>query len=154
MATIIQDLDGYPTPRPLDLREFLVSPDALGAWVAERDGQVVGHVALHRCSTPEVLEMASRALTRPVDQLGVVARLLVSPDARRENIGRTLLNTASSEATRHGLWPILDVVTTFEAAVNLYERCGWERVGRVTFRFHDGGSVEEFVYLGPQRVTS
>lgn len=154
MATIIHDLDGYPTRRPLDLREFLASPDALGAWVAERDGQVVGHVALHRHSTPEVLAMASQALIRPVDQLGVVARLLVSPDARREKIGRTLLNAASSEATSRGLWPILDVVTTFEAAVNLYERCGWVRVGRVTFRFHHGGSVEEFVYLGPQRATS
>lgn len=98
--------------------------------------------------------MASQALIRPVDQLGVVARLLVSPDARREKIGRTLLNAASSEATSRGLWPILDVVTTFEAAVNLYERCGWVRVGRVTFRFHHGGSVEEFVYLGPQRATS
>ena len=98
--------------------------------------------------------MASQALTRPVDQLGVVARLLVSPDARREGIGRTLLNRASGEATRRGLWPILDVVTTFEAAVNLYESCGWIQVGQVTFRFHDGGSVKEFVYLGPQRATS
>jgi len=154
MATIIHDLDGYPTRRSLDLREFLVSPDALKAWVAERDGQVVGHVALHRHSTPEVLAMASHALSRPVEQLGVVARLLVSPDARRERIGRTLLNTASSEATSRGLWPILDVVTTFEAAVSLYESCGWVRAGRVAFRFDDGGSVEEFVYLGPQGASA
>lgn len=154
MATIIRDHDGYPTRRPLDLREFLTSPDALGAWVAEREGQVVGHVALHRHSTPEVLAMASRALVRPVDQLGVVARLLVSPDTRRENVGRTLLNKASGEASRRDLWPILDVVTTFEAAVNLYESCGWVRVGQVTFRFHEGGSVEEFVYVGPQGATS
>jgi len=153
MATIIRDLDGYPTRRPLDLREFLASPDAFGAWVAEREGQVVGHVALHRHSTPEVLAMASQALLRPVEQLGVVARLLVSPDTRREKVGLTLLNTASSEAIRRDLWPILDVVTTFEAAVNLYESCGWVRVGQVTFRFHDGGSVEEFVYLGPQATS-
>ena len=98
--------------------------------------------------------MASQALILPVDQLGVVARLMVSPDARREKIGRTLLNAASSEAIGRGLWPILDVVTTFEAAVHLYESCGWVRVGQVTFRFHDGGSVEEFVYLGPQGETS
>ena len=154
MATIIRDQDGYPTRRPLDLREFLTSSDALEVWVAERDGQVVGHVALHGQSTPEVLAMAGQALNRPVDQLGVVARLLVSPDARREEIGRTLLNAASSEAVGRGLWPILDVVTTFEAAVNLYESCGWVRVGQVTFRFHDGGSVEEFVYVGPQEAPS
>jgi GNAT superfamily N-acetyltransferase len=81
-----------------------------------------------------------------------VARLLVSPDTRREEIGRTLLKAASSEAIGRGLWPILDVVTTFEDAVNLYESCGWVRVGQVTFRFHDGGSVEEFVYVGPQEA--
>ena len=89
MATIIHDLDGYPSRHPIDFREFLVSADAFAAWVAERDGQVVGHVALHRHSTPEVLAMASRALIRPVDRLGVVARLLVSPDVRRKKIGRT-----------------------------------------------------------------
>ncbi len=153
MATLIRDLDGYPTRRPLDLREFLVSPDALGAWVAEREGQVVGHVALHRHSTPEVMAMASQALGRSVDQLGVVARLLVSPDTRRESVGRTLLNKASREAIRRDRWPILDVVTSFEAAVSLYESCGWVRAGHVTFRFDDGGSVEEFVYLGPHGAT-
>jgi GNAT superfamily N-acetyltransferase len=154
MATLIRDLDGYPTRRPLDLREFLAAPDALGAWVAEREGQVVGHVALHRHSTPEVLAMASHALNRPADQLGVVARLLVSPETRREKVGRTLLTTASTAAVSRGLWPILDVVTTFDAAVNLYENCGWVRVGQVTFRFHDGGSVEEFVYRGPHGARS
>jgi GNAT superfamily N-acetyltransferase len=151
MATIIHDLDGYPSRHPIDFREFLVSADAFAAWVAERDGQIVGHVALHRHSKPEVLAMASKALIRPVDRLGVVARLLVSPDVRREKIGRTLLDAASSEATSRGLWPILDVVTTFEAALKLYESCGWVRAGQVTFRFHDGGSVEEFVYLGPHK---
>jgi len=151
MATIVRDLDGYPTRRPLDLREFLVVPDALGAWVAENQGHVVGHVALHRHSTPEVLAVASQALARPIDRLGVVARLLVSPESRREKVGQTLLNRASSEATSRGLWPILDVVTTFDAAISLYESFGWERVGQVAFRFHDGGSVEEFVYVSPER---
>ena len=98
--------------------------------------------------------MASKSLMQPVDRLGVVARLLVSPDARREKIGRTLLDAASGEATSRGLWPILDVVTTFEAAVKLYESCGWVRAALVTFRFRDGGSVEEFVYLGPQQATT
>jgi GNAT superfamily N-acetyltransferase len=154
MAAIIRDLDGYPTRRPLGLWEFLASADALGAWVAEREGQIVGHVALHRQSTSEVLAKASQALSRPVDQLGVVARLLVSPEARREKVGRTLLDTASAAAISRGLWPILDVVTTFEAAVSLYESCGWVRAGQVTFQFHDGGSVEEFVYLGPQGAMS
>jgi len=98
--------------------------------------------------------LATESLSRPVDGLGVVARLMVSPDVQRENIGRSLLNMASSNATSRNPWPILDVVTTFDAAAKLYESCGWARAGRVTFRFHDGGSVEEFVYLGPQSATT
>ena len=38
--------------------------------------------------------------------------------------------------------------------MNLYESCGWAQVGQVTFRFHGGGSVEEFVYVGPQEAPS
>lgn len=83
-----------------------------------------------------------------------MARLLVSPDARRERIGRTLLYTASRQATSRGLWPILDVVTTFEGAVRLYEDCGWVRAVQVAFRFHDGGSFEKYVYLGTRRTTT
>jgi hypothetical protein len=47
LARIVRDLDGYPPYLPTDLRGFIVTMDAAAAWVAERDGAVLGHVALH-----------------------------------------------------------------------------------------------------------
>ena len=55
---------------------------------------------------------------------------------------------ASNEARARGLWPVLDAVISHEAALALYESCGWS--GReVTVRWADYPEVEEFVYLGP-----
>jgi hypothetical protein len=52
LARAVQEQDGYPHYLPGDLRDFLVLPDAYGAWVAERDGRIVGHVALRRRTAP------------------------------------------------------------------------------------------------------
>ncbi len=120
--------------------------------MAERDGEIIGHVALHISSSSPVLKMASEVLKQPPRRLGVVARLLVSPGARRQGVGRRLLATAAENAVDRGLSPILDVATPFLAAINLYEQCGWVRAGEVTVRFSDGTTLNEFVYLGPAQA--
>jgi GNAT superfamily N-acetyltransferase len=140
--------DGYPAYLGTDMRTFLVTSDSLAAWVAEDDGRVIGHVALHRQTIPAVLDMAGRALARPVDRLGVVARLLVDPDARQRGAGKLLLEAATAEAWARGLWPVLDVCSRFGPAIALYERCGWVRAGSVDLVFGDV-EIEELVYLGP-----
>src|SRR5215472_18974982 len=85
----VHALDGYPPYLPEDdILAFLVAPDALRAWVATIDGVVVGHVALHPCSTGAAMELASSVAAVPVDGLGVVARLFTSPSARRSGVGR------------------------------------------------------------------
>ncbi|HEY3941341.1 MAG TPA: GNAT family N-acetyltransferase [Acidimicrobiales bacterium] len=149
IAEAVHDLDGYPVYLPTSLREFLVSAEAYGAWVAEDGGHVVGHVALHKRSTDAVIGLASTALGRPAHRLAVVARLLVAPGVRRAGIGRSLLDVAAREAATRGLYPILDVVAQHVAAVALYESCGWIRAGTVTCPLGQGDVVEEHVYLGP-----
>ncbi|HXQ44359.1 MAG TPA: GNAT family N-acetyltransferase [Acidimicrobiales bacterium] len=151
IAVLVHDLDGYPPYLPTDLRAFVAAPDAYGAWVVEKAGEIVGHVALHRGSSPAVLAVAGEALSRPVDRLGVVARLFVDPSARRSGVGETLLDVASRQAVARGLWPVLDVATQLEGAIRLYERCGWSRAGAVTVRLGDRFTLDEFVYLGPHR---
>jgi GNAT superfamily N-acetyltransferase len=152
MAGQVHHLDGYPAYLPDgDLPGFLVSDDALGAWVMELDGDVVGHVALHPRTSRPVLELASTSLRLPAERLAVIARLLVAPDARRRGIGRALLDVAAGEARSRGLWPVLDVLTDSAAAIALYEDCGWERAGDVRVSFRDGTTFEEAVFLGPGR---
>jgi threonine aldolase/GNAT superfamily N-acetyltransferase len=149
LALTVHGVDRYPMYLPDDMRGFMATPDAICAWVAEEDGEIVGHVALRPLSSPPVLAMASEALGLPAERLGVVARLIVSPRYRRRGLGRSLLETAALEARARGLWPILDVVASDEAAIGLYESCGWAAAGKVTVRWGEYPEVEELVYLGP-----
>ena len=145
----VHELDGYPRYLPGDLEGFLIQPDAYGCWVAELDGAVAGHVALAKRTSEPAMKIASDALGRPEAELGVVARLFVAGRARRTGAGQRLLGTAATAATARGLWPVLDVTTDAAAAIALYERSGWTRVGTATIVFRSGRTLDEHVYLGP-----
>ena len=149
LTQVVHDVDRYPLVRQANIADFLTSPRLIIAWVAERGGRVVGHVALHRGSSRAMASMVSEALSVEPDRIGVVSRLMVSPSARRRGVGRQLLWTATTEAARRGRAPALDVVTTYAAAIALYERAGWRRVGTITPAMPDGDRVDEYVYVGP-----
>ena len=143
------DSDGYPVYLPGDLRSFLAAPDAIGAWVAVEDAEIVGHVALHPGRVGAVMDLATKTTGIPASRFGVVARLLVCPAARRSGIGRSLLDHAAGCALHLGLTPILDVVDRHVPAIRLYESQGWIRLGQVTVTFGPGLSIDEFVFMGP-----
>lgn len=150
LALEIHHRDRYPIFLPDDLWSFLSHPSAIGRWVAESsEGQIVGHVALHASSMPGVVALASSALGVPPEQLGVVARLMVSPRARRMGLGQKLLDWATQEALDRGLSPVLDVVTDHLAGIALYEQAGWIKAGVVTSELSTGQSFDEIVYLAP-----
>jgi GNAT superfamily N-acetyltransferase len=149
LARVVHQADGYPIYLPTDLQHFLVGSAAHGAWVAEEDGHPLGHVALHHRSWDGVMEFACHRTGLASDDLAVVARLLVSPAARRRGIGRLLLETATERARSLDLCPILDVAVRYEAAVRLYTQAGWRSLGSVGFPMPDGTTVDEYVYLAP-----
>ena len=109
LVRAVHNHDGYPRRLPRDLRGFIVWHSLVCAWVAEADGAIVGHVALHAAAAPEIMAFARRVTAQTPDQFGVVARLLVSPLARRTGLGRRLLLTAVENARERGLMPILEV---------------------------------------------
>lgn len=148
LAQVVHEIDGYPPYLPGDLRTFIATGE-IAAWVAETGGNIVGHVALNSGSSPAVMRLASEATGLAGKHFGVVARLLVSPSARREGVGGCLLHTAASHAVDRGLRPILDVATMFEGAVRLYEACGWDRAGMVTVRLGGDFTLDEYVYIAP-----
>jgi ribosomal protein S18 acetylase RimI-like enzyme len=147
LAQAVHEVDRYPVRLPADMRSFLTPPDEYSAWVAEAEGEVVGHVALRaRCTSPG-LEVACCATGRHEGDFGVVARLMVSPAARHRGAGQALLRTAADEAVARGLVPILEVVTSQRAAVRLYEALGWARAGTATLAIPDGLVLDLFVYV-------
>jgi GNAT superfamily N-acetyltransferase len=150
MAEASRDLDGYPPfLRNGDFVGFLVSEDALDAWVAESEGTVCGHVTLHTRSSRPVMELAAATLGVSREELGVVARLFVDPGHRRSGAGLALLDVAAGAGRERGLLPILDVHVGLTKAIALYEAAGWKRIGEVTVRLADDFLLDEYVYAAP-----
>jgi ribosomal protein S18 acetylase RimI-like enzyme len=127
-------------------RSFLRRPSPLGARVAELDRTIVGQVGLRPAASKAVMTLACDRLKVTADQIGVVARLLVSPQQRRQGAGSKLLNTAVTEAQALRLRPVLDVDINLTAAIALYERTGWQRIGEASIDLPDGTSLHEAVY--------
>ena len=125
-ATTTHRVDRYPIVLQEDINEFLAPRAQLAAWVAVTNDVVIGHVALHRPTSPAVADLLAAAGLAAV-RLGVVSRLMVGPEGRGHGAGMALLETATKDAHGHGLRPVLDVVTTYWSATRLYQRAGWSR---------------------------
>ena len=81
--------------------------------VAERDGVAVGYVG---CQT--VLDE------------GYITNVAVSPDCRRQGVGRALIGTRVSHAGAQGLaFVTLEARTSNMPAIALYENAGFQKVG-------------------------
>lgn len=141
--------DGYPRYRH-DWNVFLASPSEASAWVAELDGEVVGHVAIHRSSDEPVFPLAQQATGRPPERLAVLARLMISPRARRRGLARGLIEVATAYAADHDLRLVLDVLQETPDAVELYERLGWRRLGELILPLDDWPDLQLWVYLSPE----
>lgn len=151
LVAAVHDADGYPPFFPgRDVEAFLAAGEPIAAWVAtdtERPGSpIVGHVALHGETTSAVIDLATASLGVASDELGVIARLLVDPSARRRGVGAVLLDHAVADCRRRGLVPILDVVDRFAGAIALYESTDWRRLGEVEAELPDGSTLRELVY--------
>lgn len=124
----VHDVDAYPVNWPADPAAWLDAGGSLAAWVAELDGAVVGHAVLRPAVAGTSAQAWSRAAGVPVDALGVVSRLVVSPATRGRGTGAALLRAVAATAVELGLTPVLDVVATDQRARALYQRQGWTHV--------------------------
>jgi len=148
VAARVRKIDGYPVYlRDNDFRLFLTRPIPLDAWVAEANGHVVGHVALNSQTHPAAMAVVREAGFS--GEVGVVARLLVDPVARRQGLGTRLLERAQAEAVEQGRVPVLDVLASAATAINLYLARGWQQLGRCEFEIPGHGLVEEIIFAAP-----
>lgn len=117
---------GFALDRPSAAAAFrtLLSNPALGClWIARSGGEPAGYVVLTIRFTMEHGGFS-----------GQVDDLYVQPDHRRLGVGRSLLEALASECrARHCKALQVEVASTNDAALALYERCGMRVItdGRV-----------------------
>lgn len=123
----------YPVPRPESHRAWLVD-DVVEAWVAERRGLVVGHVALKAVGDDPRAALRWREVTgQPPGDLAVVSCFFVRGTDRGHGIGGRLLATAVEGARARGLLPVAEIVSADRYGHATYDRAGWRLVGRYPY---------------------
>ena len=141
----------YPLPRPVSHRGWL-GDDVLGAWVAERQGTVLGHVAIARVGTGTASAMRWREVTgRSTDDLALVSRFFVRLPDRGQGIGTALLAAAVSGARARGRVPVADAVNPSRFGAPIYDHHGWRLAARDPFGGR-GDPRTAYLYVLPAAV--
>jgi GNAT superfamily N-acetyltransferase len=137
--------DGYPVEGVGQAEAWLTPPGLLQAWVAEIAGKVVGHVAVSRSSDEDAVSLWLNRSGSNADQVAVLARLFVVPEARKRAVGERLMRTAVEFAQENGVRLVLDVMTKDAAAIRLYTRLGWTELGHAIHTFGEGRQATEAI---------
>ncbi|MFL6139249.1 MAG: GNAT family N-acetyltransferase [Frankiaceae bacterium] len=141
--------DGYPERWPADPAGWLAPPGMLGAWVAVAGDAVLGHVLIRAGEATKGGGRIAAAAGLAVERTAMVGRLLVVPGARGAGLGGALLGVAVAAARERGLAPVLDVASGAAAAIALYDREGWRRVGTAVEEITDGTRLSLELFVGP-----
>ncbi|MFK0171138.1 GNAT family N-acetyltransferase [Streptomyces sp. NPDC090306] len=147
--TAVHASDGYPVEGIDDPKAWIRSADVLAAWVAEADGQIVGHVSVMRAYGEDAVAFWTEQSGEPATHVAVLARLFVVREARKQALGERLVQAAVSHARAHGLRLVLDVMTKDRSAMRLYERLGWREIGRASHRYGADQSIDAVCYVSP-----
>ncbi|MZD07752.1 GNAT family N-acetyltransferase [Streptomyces sp. SID5785] len=141
--------DGYPVEGVEDPKAWLTSDDVLAAWVAAEEGRVVGHVSVMKPRGEEAVVFWQKQSGDSQEGIGVLARLFVVRDARKRAAGERLMRAAMDYGQREGRRLVLDVVSKDVAAMRLYERLGWRKIGEAVHPYGDGQTIDAVCFVSP-----
>jgi predicted N-acetyltransferase YhbS len=116
----------FPGQHDEEPRLWLANRDVLQAWVAERDSEVVAHVAISRLELEPLSALRWRESTGHVpSDLIAVSRLFVRPSFRGQGIAASLIEVACDEIRARGKIPVYEVITTSSLAPSYSRDHGW-----------------------------
>ena len=147
----VYDFDGYPTNWPRQPARWLLADRPLGAWVAEEDGRLLGHLSLHSADESAAWPASSEALRVPAERLAVVSRFFVSPHLRGRGAGAALMRRGEHCAAARGAQLVLDVADHNHDAIAFYEHRGWRQVGTAALPPGDEGhALRVLLFVAPE----
>lgn len=122
--------------RPLQVFAERLADEQNHTFGAFADGQLVGVTLLRRETREKTRHKAS------------IYSVYVRPEYRGQGAGRALMEAALERAGELGLRQVnLGVNTASEAAVHLYEACGFERYGLEKDAFKLGEQFYDVIYM-------
>ncbi|MYS25274.1 Acetyltransferase (GNAT) family protein [Streptomyces sp. DvalAA-14] len=145
----VHTTDGYPVEGVEEPESWIRPPAVLGGWVAEEEGKIVGHVAVMRPRGEGAVRLWQDKSGETEERIGVLARLFVVREARRHAVGERMMQAAMDYARKNSLRLVLDVMTKDAAAIRLYERLGWQRIGEVAHHFGADQQSPAACYVWP-----
>jgi GNAT superfamily N-acetyltransferase len=108
-----------------------VAAGTITVFVARDGDRIVGSTLLERSRNPNSPHRAE------------IGKVIVHRSARRQGLGRALMNAAEEQARGEGRWMlVLDTVTGSPAAA-MYESLGWQTVGTIPDYALDTAGVPE-----------
>ncbi|MFI8513949.1 GNAT family N-acetyltransferase [Streptomyces sp. NPDC085460] len=141
--------DGYPVEGVADPKGWIQSENVLAAWVGEVQGRIVGHVSVMRPQGVEAAAMWIEQSGDPEGNVAVLARLFVVTEARKHALGERLMRAAMDWARERGIRLVLDVMTKDTAAIRLYQRLGWTKIGEASHSFGDEQHIDAICFVAP-----
>lgn len=148
------ELFAYPVRASVVRADWLATAGELGAWVAEYDGRVVGHIALHPTAAPgldagedDASAQWQQATGATADELAVVSRFVT--DGSTPGSGTALLEHAVRAADEEGRVPVL-LVDPNGDALGFYRRRGWREIGTSAQQWGEH-RVEAVLMVAPGR---
>ena len=142
--------DGYPVEGVDEPEAWIQAPDVISAWIAETNAAIVGHVAIMRPNGEEAVSLWQRQSGADESTIAVLARLFVIREARKKATGERLMRAATEHARQKRLRLVLDVMTKDTAAIHLYERLGWKRIGQAIHRYGNSQHTDALCYVSPE----